>query len=60
MNGKSLPATFQLRLPEPTQRKATKAAKSDGVSLNDFILLAIAERLIRSERDAGHRRKRAS
>jgi len=40
-------AGFLLRLPKSTRSKAAEIAKEEGVSLNQFITLAVAEKLIR-------------
>ena len=42
-------AGFCLRLPRSTYTKATDVAKDEGVSLNQFIMLAVAEKLVRME-----------
>jgi hypothetical protein len=41
--------TFLLRLPNTTLQSAKKVAQSEGISLNHFISLAVAEKLSRLE-----------
>ena len=41
--------TFALRLPKSMKAEATQAAIHDEISLNAFILLAIAEKIARSQ-----------
>lgn len=38
-----------LRLPKMTRRKAAELAKSEGISLQDFVQIAVAEKLVRME-----------
>lgn len=40
---------IQLRLPDEVRQQAAQAAQEEGVSLNQFISLALAERLARAE-----------
>jgi hypothetical protein len=41
--------SFALRLPQSTWRTAAEIAKQDGISLNQFIVLAVAEKVTRFE-----------
>ena len=41
--------TFALRLPKSTRFQASNFAKREGVSLNQFIVLAVGEKIIRME-----------
>jgi len=41
------PQTFSLRLPSSMRRQADKFAQKEGISLNQFIMLAVAEKLTR-------------
>ena len=43
------PSVFPLRLPTTTRRQANEMASLDGVSLNQFITLAVAEKIARLE-----------
>lgn len=43
------PNVFALRLPRSTRRQAGEMAKQEGLSLNQFITLAVAEKLVRME-----------
>lgn len=43
------PAVFALRLPKSTRRQANELAKQEGLSLNQFITLAVAEKIVRLE-----------
>ena len=43
----SFPDEFALRLPKTTRRKANKLADLEGISLEDFIMFAVAEKLAR-------------
>jgi hypothetical protein len=43
------PAVFALRLPRSTRRQANEMAKQEGLSLNQFITLAVAEKIVRME-----------
>jgi hypothetical protein len=41
--------SFALRLPRSTRRQANEIAKNEGISLNQFITIALAERIVRLE-----------
>jgi hypothetical protein len=41
---------FPLRLPPSTRMQLEELAKADGVSMNQFICVALVEKIIRSER----------
>jgi hypothetical protein len=43
------PATFPLRLPVSMRRQAIEIAQREGLSLNQFISLAVAEKITRLE-----------
>ena len=43
------PQTFPLRLPVSMRVQAIESAKHEGISLNQFIMLAIAEKLSKME-----------
>jgi hypothetical protein len=43
------PASFPLRLPNSTRRQANDLAHREGLSLNQFISLAVAEKITRLE-----------
>ena len=43
------PASFPLRLPFSIRRQANDLAQKDGLSLNQFISLAVAEKITRLE-----------
>jgi predicted HicB family RNase H-like nuclease len=45
------PKTFPLRLPLTTRDQAIEAAERDGISLNQFVTLAVAEKIARLEAD---------
>lgn len=45
----SRPVSFPLRLPFSTRRQAIEIAESEGLSLNQFISLAVAEKITRLE-----------
>lgn len=45
----SRPATFPLRLPVSMRRQAIDLAQKEGLSLNQFISLAVAEKITRLE-----------
>jgi len=45
----SRPLSFPLRLPFSTRRQAIEIAQREGLSLNQFISLAVAEKLTRLE-----------
>lgn len=49
MNEIAIPAVFALRLPKSTRLQASEIAKREGLSLNQFITLAVAEKLTRME-----------
>lgn len=42
-------ATFPLRLPKSTRLQAIEMARREGLSLNQFIALAVAEKIARLE-----------
>jgi hypothetical protein len=42
-------ATFPLRLPKSTRLQAVELAKREGLSLNQFIALAVVEKITRFE-----------
>ena len=44
--------SFPLRLCPSTRQQATKLAQQDGISLNHFISLAVAEKITRLEHDS--------
>jgi predicted HicB family RNase H-like nuclease len=44
---RKIPRAFPLRLPMSTHQKATDLAESDGISLNQFIALAVVEKIAR-------------
>ena len=48
-NDKSRPVSFPLRLPVSMRRQAIEIAEQEGLSLNQFISLAVAEKLTRLE-----------
>ena len=48
--GNSKPGSFPLRLPFSIRRQANDLAQKDGLSLNQFISLAVAEKVTRLER----------
>lgn len=41
--------TFPLRLPKSTRHQAVEVAKAEGLSLNQFITLAVVEKIARLE-----------
>ena len=43
------PSVFPLRLPAAVRRQAIELARRDGTSLNQFITIALAERIVRSQ-----------
>jgi predicted HicB family RNase H-like nuclease len=45
------PLTFPLRLPTSIRRQAGVFAKTEGISLNQFIMLAVAEKLSKMEKN---------
>ena len=46
---KETPKTFQLRLPTSARIQAAELAQRESVSLNQFIVQAVAERIARME-----------
>ena len=44
--------TFPLRLSPSSRQQASEIAKEEGISLNHFISLAVAEKISRLERDS--------
>lgn len=46
---KSHPSEIELQLSESLRRKAEEMAAKEGISLEDFILYAVAEKVMRSE-----------
>ena len=48
-SNKSHPLSFPLRLPYSTRQQAIEIAQREGLSLNQFISLAVAEKLTRLE-----------
>jgi len=55
MRSKTAASTFPLRLPKSTRDEATEVAYHEGVSLNQFISLAVAEKLVRLKCDGPNR-----
>ena len=49
MTDKSRPISFPLRLPLSMRRQAIEIAQREGLSLNQFISLAVAEKITRLE-----------
>jgi len=49
MKDNSRPMSFPLRLPISTRRQAIDIAQKEGLSLNQFISLAVAEKITRLE-----------
>lgn len=47
-----VPATFPLRLPKSMRLQAVELAHVEGISLNQFIAIAVAEKLTRIESSA--------
>jgi hypothetical protein len=47
--------TFLLRLPVSLREEAMKLAREEGTSLNHFITIAIAEKLVRNDAMVAHR-----
>jgi len=41
------PGTFQLRLPESARQRAIQLAQFEGLSLNQFITMAVTEKIVR-------------
>ena len=50
--------TFLLRLPESVRDQATELARIEGISLNHFVSLAVAEKLVREDALAARRNER--
>jgi hypothetical protein len=46
-------ASFALRLPKSTRNSAAEIAKTEGLSLNQFIVLALTEKIVRMENTHG-------
>lgn len=46
---KDLPSSFPLRLPRSTRERAIEVAQKEGLSLNQFITLAVTEKIVRLE-----------
>ena len=44
------PSSFPLRLPKSTRLQAIELAQNEGLSLNQFITLAVTEKIVRLER----------
>jgi len=44
------PSSFPLRLPRSTRLQAIEVAQNEGLSLNQFIALAVTEKIVRLER----------
>jgi len=44
-----VPATFPLRLPKTVRLQAVELAQIEGISLNQFIAISVAEKLTRIE-----------
>ena len=44
---KAGPGTFELRLPESARQRAMQLAQFEGLSLNQFISLAVTEKIVR-------------
>jgi hypothetical protein len=49
--------SFPLRLPHSMRRQANDLAHREGLSLNQFISLAVAEKITRLEQSVWHERK---
>ena len=49
MKTKKRPSTFPLRLSLTLRRQANELAQREGLSLNHFISLAVAEKMVRME-----------
>lgn len=58
---KSLQSTYPLRLPRSVKSEVERRAKADGVSVNQFVATAVAEKLavMNSEAFFAERRERA-
>jgi hypothetical protein len=50
-NGKKTPAIFSLRLAASLRELAKATADRDGISLNQFINMAVAEKIARLQED---------
>ena len=50
---------IRLRLPDLMRAQATQYAQAEGVSLNQFISLAVTERLARTDMERAHPRSAA-
>ena len=48
------PLSFPLRLPISMRRQVTELAQREGLSLNQFIVLALAEKITRLEQHSWH------
>lgn len=57
---KSRPLSFPLRLPISMRRQATEIAQREGLSLNQFISLAVAEKITRLEQSIWFERRTPS
>jgi hypothetical protein len=53
------PMSFPLRLPFSTRRQAVEIAQREGLSLNQFISLAVAEKITRLEHTAWPEQKKS-
>ena len=51
-HGRKRPLSFPLRLPMSVRDAANELARKEGVSLNHFISLAVAEKITRLEQSA--------
>jgi len=61
MTKNEFPQTFPLRLPTSIRRQAGESAKTDGISLNQFIMIAVAEKLSKmAQLEVGQHRPLAS
>jgi hypothetical protein len=47
MSPRKIAATFPLRLPHSTRLQAVEIAKREGLSLNQFIVIALVEKITR-------------
>jgi len=52
VNSLNRPQSFPLRLSASTRQQANDLAKREGISLNHFISLAVAEKISRLEHDS--------
>lgn len=50
MNREHKPSSFPLRLPLTVRQRAIDLAQHEGISLNQFISLAVAEKIARMEK----------